>query len=60
MKKIRILICMLIISLLAGCSDGKGTSGENVPTGAVDGNSSGNISTDDKSQSGDKVNTSDS
>ena len=43
---------------MAGCSDGKGTSGENVPTGAVDGNSSGNISTDDKSQSGDKVNTS--
>lgn len=58
MKKIRILICMLIISLLAGCSDGKGTSGENVPTEAVDGNSSGNISTDDKSQSGDNVNTS--
>ena len=52
MKKIRLIVCMLIISLLAGCSDG-GTGNEgNTPTETVSGTDKSTASGNEDNQSG--------
>lgn len=53
MKKIRVIVCMLIISLLAGCSNGNTGNGENVPTETVSGGDTTNSGSAVNNQTGD-------